>query len=52
MERLNSGGQFFISHTKVKNKIVLRCAIGHIRTNSEDIEAFFGEMKRLAVVSP
>ena len=52
MERLNSGGQFFISHTKVKNQMVLRCAIGHIRTNAEDIEAFFEEMKRLAALSP
>ena len=48
MERLNSGGQFFISHTKVKGQIVLRCAIGHIRTSGEDIQAFFREMQRLA----
>lgn len=48
MERLNSEGRFFLSHTKVKNRVVLRCAIGHIRTSSEDMDLFLSELERLA----
>lgn len=47
MDRLNKGGRFFISHTRVKSQMVLRCAIGHIRTDASDIEAFLEEITRL-----
>ena len=49
MERLNSGGRFFLSHTKIHDRILLRVAVGHIRTRREDIEALFAELKALAV---
>jgi aromatic-L-amino-acid/L-tryptophan decarboxylase len=45
MERLNQTGRFFISHTKIRGRVLLRCAIGHIRTNVGDIDAFFEELK-------
>lgn len=48
MERLNREGHFFLSHTRVKEETILRCAIGHIRTTSDDIDALFAELSRLA----
>lgn len=50
MERLNKGGKFFISHTKVKGQMVLRCAIGHIRTSEQDLKLFLEEITRLTAV--
>ena len=47
MGRLNQAGGFFISHTKVFDRIVLRCAIGHIRTSHKDVELFVEELTRL-----
>jgi aromatic-L-amino-acid decarboxylase len=47
MERLNKTGRFYISHTKVNQQMLLRCAIGHIRTDVGDIDAFFQEMTEL-----
>ena len=48
MEKINKAGRFFLSHTKVKGRIVLRCAIGHIRTNSEDLQLFAEELRTTA----
>jgi len=45
MERINKGGRFFLSHTKVKNRMILRCAIGHIRTRVDDLDLFMEELK-------
>lgn len=47
MERLNQGGKFFLSHTRVHGRIVLRCAIGHIRTGASDLELLFAELLTL-----
>lgn len=41
MEAVNREGKFFLSHTKVFERIVLRCAIGNIRTARSDVEQFF-----------
>ncbi len=41
MKTINDGGQFFLSHTKVHDRLVLRCAIGHIRTRLEDLRLLF-----------
>jgi aromatic-L-amino-acid/L-tryptophan decarboxylase len=51
MDRINQGGKFFISHTKVFDQMVLRCAIGHIRTGPKDVELFFEELLRLTSVA-
>jgi len=38
MERVNSTGRLFISHTKLKGKFTLRLAIGNIRTEKKHVE--------------
>lgn len=48
MDRLNERGSFFISHTKIRERVVLRFAIGHIRTDRRDIDAFLAEITALA----
>lgn len=45
MEAINSDGRFYLSHTRVLNQTVLRCAIGHIRTSQRDLE-LLGETLR------
>ena len=47
MDRINKAGKFFLSHTKIHGRIVLRCAIGHIRTSAEDIELFCSELEHM-----
>lgn len=47
MQRVNQSGRFFISHTKIKDQMVLRCAIGHIRTRYTDLDLFMNELKSL-----
>lgn len=42
MDQINKAGRFYLSHTKIHDRIVLRCAVGHIRTSHEDL-ALFGE---------
>lgn len=37
MERVNAGGEVYLSHTKVAGKYTLRLAIGNIRTDREHI---------------
>ena len=38
LERVNRGGELFISHTRVGDRYVLRLAIGSDRTTEADIE--------------
>jgi len=38
MDRLNSTGRFFLSHTVLRGKFILRVAIGNIRTTEEDVK--------------
>lgn len=47
MNRLNSEGEFFISHTKIKERVLLRCSIGNIRTTAEDLESFWQALSRV-----
>ncbi|MHB8060527.1 MAG: pyridoxal-dependent decarboxylase, partial [Gaiellaceae bacterium] len=37
LERLNSGGVAFLSHTRLRDQFVIRWAIGNARTGEEDI---------------
>ena len=45
MQRLNSEGHFFISHTKLHGAFTLRAAIGNIRTEAGDIQRFWQELQ-------
>ncbi len=38
LERVNAGGEIFISHTRLDGRHVLRLAIGHMRTGEADVE--------------
>lgn len=46
METINREGEFFLSHTKVLDRMVLRCAIGNIRTSRADLDLFFQALQR------
>jgi aromatic-L-amino-acid decarboxylase len=36
-ERINKGGTLFLSHTRLRGKLALRTAIGHIRTTDQHV---------------
>ncbi|MEP6781963.1 MAG: pyridoxal-dependent decarboxylase, partial [Gemmatimonadaceae bacterium] len=48
MERVNSRGQAYLSHTKVAGKYMLRLAIGNIRTGREHIQLVWQELRDAA----
>jgi len=37
LQRVNAGGRFFLSHTELKGRYVLRLAIGNLSTSREDV---------------
>jgi aromatic-L-amino-acid decarboxylase len=37
LERVNAGGEIFITHTKLDDRVVLRLAVGNARTTEDDI---------------
>ena len=37
LERVNAGGEIFLSHTRLEGRYVLRLAIGNARTTEEDV---------------
>jgi aromatic-L-amino-acid decarboxylase len=39
LERINAGGQLFLSHTELHGRYVLRLAIGNLATAREDVQA-------------
>lgn len=45
MEAVNREGKFFLSHTKIFDRVVLRCAIGNIRTSKRDVDLFLQTLK-------
>jgi aromatic-L-amino-acid decarboxylase len=47
MERVNTAGQVFISHTKLHERFVLRLAIGNYRTSEADVRLAWDELRRL-----
>lgn len=49
MNRINSTGHFFLSHTKLHGKFTIRIAIGNLRTTEQDIRNLWKEL--LAVLS-
>jgi aromatic-L-amino-acid/L-tryptophan decarboxylase len=38
MERVNSGGEAFLSHTRVHGRVALRLAVGNLRTREEHVD--------------
>jgi len=37
LERVNAGGEIFISHTRLNDRYVLRLALGNVRTTEDDV---------------
>ncbi|MGC2192911.1 MAG: pyridoxal-dependent decarboxylase [Candidatus Dormiibacterota bacterium] len=48
MARVNQGGEAFISHAVLGDQMVLRAAIGNIRTRPEDIQALWEALEQAA----
>lgn len=42
LSRINADGRLFLSHTKLRDRFVLRAAIGNLRTTEAEIEALRG----------
>ncbi len=38
LDAVNTGGEFFLSHTKLNGKLVLRVAIGNLRSNAAHVD--------------
>jgi aromatic-L-amino-acid decarboxylase len=45
MNRINAGGRFFLSHTKLHGKFTIRIAVGNLRTTEEDVRKLWGEIQ-------
>ena len=45
MNRINAGGRFFLSHTKLRGKFTIRIAVGNLRTTEEDVRELWGEIQ-------
>jgi aromatic-L-amino-acid decarboxylase len=48
LDRLNSSGQIFLSHTRLRGVFTLRMAIGHIRTEERHVREAWELIRRLA----
>jgi aromatic-L-amino-acid decarboxylase len=48
MERVNAGGEIFISHTKLHGRFVLRLAVGNARTTEADLARAWDVLRRAA----
>jgi aromatic-L-amino-acid/L-tryptophan decarboxylase len=48
LERVNAGGEVFISHTRLGGRYVLRLAIGSFRTTEEDVRLAWEVVRREA----
>lgn len=46
--RINGSGRFFVSHTVLEGRFVIRVAIGNIRTRQQDIEELWVAIKNIA----
>ncbi len=47
LNRLNAGGQVFLSHTRLQGRFTLRLAIGHIRTEERHVRLAWDLMKQM-----
>ncbi len=48
LERVNAGGDIFLSHTRLNGRYVLRLAIGNARTSEEDVRRAWEVLRREA----
>jgi aromatic-L-amino-acid decarboxylase len=48
LERVNASGELFISHTRLRERYVLRLAIGNVRTAEEDVRRAWDVLRREA----
>ncbi len=51
MEAVNASGEAFLSHTRLGDHIVLRCAIGNVRTTRHHIARLWEALRRQASLS-
>ena len=47
LERVNAGGEIFISHTRLNGRYVLRLALGNVRTTKEDVRQAWDVLRDL-----
>jgi aromatic-L-amino-acid decarboxylase len=47
LERVNAGGEMFISHTRLNGRYVLRLALGNVRTTEEDMRLAWDVLRDL-----
>ena len=52
LERVNAGGEVFLSHTRVDGRYVLRLAIGNARTTEDDVRLAWDVLRRAAGYAP
>jgi len=48
LERVNAGGETFLSHTKLNGRYVLRLAVGNARTTEDDVRFAWDVLRREA----
>jgi aromatic-L-amino-acid/L-tryptophan decarboxylase len=48
LERVNAGGRVFLSHTRVRGRVVVRLAIGNVRTEERHVRLAWQEVRRAA----
>ena len=48
LERVNSGGEIFISHTRLNGRYVLRLAVGNERTTESDVQRAWDALRTAA----
>jgi aromatic-L-amino-acid/L-tryptophan decarboxylase len=46
LERVNAGGEIFLSHTRLEGRFVLRLAIGSARTTEDDVRLAWDVLRR------
>jgi aromatic-L-amino-acid decarboxylase len=51
LERVNASGEVFISHTRVRDRYVLRLAIGSFRTMEDDVRLAWDVLRREAATA-
>jgi aromatic-L-amino-acid decarboxylase len=47
LERVNAGGEIFISHTRLNDRYVLRLALGNVRTTEDDVRLAWDVLRDL-----
>jgi aromatic-L-amino-acid decarboxylase len=45
LNRINAGGRYFLSHTRLHGKYTLRAAVGNLRTNEETVRGLWQELQ-------